>query len=944
METEDSGVMRRIGPYRIDGVLGRGGMGEVLAGYDEALRRPVAIKRVVGGSDGDARARFWREARALAALRHPGVVTIHQIDEDDEGELFIAMERIEGRPLRDFMEGPWPRAEALGLARQAAEALGAAHAAGLVHRDVKPSNLLLQPDGHLRVVDFGLARKHDEGITATGARIGTPAYMAPEQIEGDPSSPATDVFALGVVLYRLLAGAHPFARDTRAATTHAILAGAAQPLASLRPDLPKSLTSLVARCLSVDAKRRPADGAALAEALEACGQAAGPGEIAALTGPTLTGSNLSAPSLGSLPAQPRRLWPWALGGALLVLGAVAWWGLREAPPTKPQPAATGMTVDAPKMKLDPLTDALPPLPPRPAIAVHPFEAEDAETGAVLADAIRRHLLVAPKAVVARQWQAEAFTDPARLTRKGRAPGHIDLLVRGRVAAEAVEVELVDTVRDVVRHRLKVPADPKAPVRAARAVSGALLEHLGAPAPKPSALPRPEAWRAFLAFLEASKAGAYDRARSSIDWALKLDPSFAPAALGNLNMLRAERRDEDLKAAADALVAKAGLGARDRAMAEAWKAYAHADYPAALRALHGLVETWPYDTEAFHLILALRFHMPGVQDMVEAERVARRILEISPRDDGAASRLVRSLSFRGRVDEAERVMRATGVPETDPDMIEVWGELHLWAERYPLALARFQAALEANPDDLYAEHMGFATLILAGQCEEAAVRALARISRIEARGKNANLGWTYSLALQAIMCQGRWDTARALVERWAKKGSDGGQVVSLRPRIALASGLAPAVVAAQVVKALKAKATPTHARTELLRVLARVAQKPKTLKPWIEVAESGALDLAAAPGARRAWLRAKTALRLRKTLLEQPEAASAKAYAALTRPWSAINAEWMLGDQVEALVLRAEAFERIGQKAEARRLWGEVADLGYPRLWMSDLWYVATQRR
>ncbi|MEZ4464412.1 MAG: serine/threonine-protein kinase [bacterium] len=262
---DPEGMPARIGPYRVDGLLGRGGMGEVYRGFDEALQQPVAIKRVAGRLRGqaEARARFWREARALATLDHPGVVRVHRIDESAEGELFLAMELVDGPPLAELAGRPWPAPFAAAVGRQAAAALGAVHRAGMTHRDVKPANLLVQADGTVRVVDFGLARRPElleERVTATGARVGTPAYMAPEQVEGAAVGPAADVFSLGVVLYRLVAGTHPFARDSEGATALALSAAAHTPLGAAVPEADPGLVAVVERCLARDPAGATATG------------------------------------------------------------------------------------------------------------------------------------------------------------------------------------------------------------------------------------------------------------------------------------------------------------------------------------------------------------------------------------------------------------------------------------------------------------------------------------------------------------------------------------------------------------------------------------------------------------------------------------------------------------------------------------------------------------
>ncbi|MGK0359824.1 MAG: serine/threonine protein kinase, partial [Bradymonadia bacterium] len=269
--TTDS-IPARIGPYRVDGLLGRGGVGEVYRAYDEGLQRAIVVKSIAAPHRAhvDARARFWREARALAALDHPGIVRVHRLDESDAGELYLAMELVDGAPLSAALGNAWPSNAVAAVGRQAAQALAAAHRVGLTHRDVKPANLLLQADGVVRVVDFGLARRPsaiEERITATGARVGPPAYMAPEQINGREVGPATDVFALGVVLYRALAGQHPFARGSAEATALAVTATRCAPLQSVTPMADPTLTTVVMRCLAQRPEDRYPDGAALAAAL-----------------------------------------------------------------------------------------------------------------------------------------------------------------------------------------------------------------------------------------------------------------------------------------------------------------------------------------------------------------------------------------------------------------------------------------------------------------------------------------------------------------------------------------------------------------------------------------------------------------------------------------------------------------------------------------------------
>jgi serine/threonine protein kinase len=251
----DRPVPQQIGKYRILSLLGRGGMGEVYAAEDPALRRTVAIKLLPALLTGDAHAvsRFEQEARAASSLNHPNIVTIHEIGEV-EGGRFIAMEFIDGQPLSALVGNPMSAETLMPIARQLAQALTVAHAAGIVHRDIKPANVLLRPDGYVKLLDFGIARLVATSIaggdgpptfvTQAGAVIGTPRYMAPEQIRGDAATAASDVYSLGAVLHELLTGRHvseayvvpaaPMSRQ-RAAPLPELIARMLNPDPALRP-------------------------------------------------------------------------------------------------------------------------------------------------------------------------------------------------------------------------------------------------------------------------------------------------------------------------------------------------------------------------------------------------------------------------------------------------------------------------------------------------------------------------------------------------------------------------------------------------------------------------------------------------------------------------------------------------------------------------------------
>jgi serine/threonine-protein kinase len=292
---------KTLGHYRVGQLLGAGGMGEVYEAEDLQLRRMVALKVLPGAvaANPERLARFKREARALAALNHPGIVTIYSVDESD-GEHFFTMELVEGKTLAACIPaGGFPIARFFELAIPLADALAAAHGRGIVHRDLKPGNVMVTDDGRVKVLDFGLARiaalPDDRGDASTlagtqdGAVLGTLAYISPEQWAGRPADARSDLFALGVMLYEMAAGRHPFPGAGAGAVMLAVMQAAPTGLASLKPGLPPEIVRLIERCLEKEPNRRPASAAEVRAALEACRQ-------------TRAGSPPTAPSVAKAPS------------------------------------------------------------------------------------------------------------------------------------------------------------------------------------------------------------------------------------------------------------------------------------------------------------------------------------------------------------------------------------------------------------------------------------------------------------------------------------------------------------------------------------------------------------------------------------------------------------------------------------------------------------------
>ena len=314
----------KIGPYLVESLIGKGGMGEVYAARDTRLQRKVAIKILPAhlSYNEDLRARFEQEAKSISALQHPNICVIHDIGSQD-GVEFMVMEYVNGPTIDKLVsKDGLPVDVALRYAMQIADAIACAHAAGIVHRDLKPTNIIVDRSGLVKVLDFGLAKVAVKGASAAavetitvgttpGTIVGTVAYMSPEQAEGKAVDARSDIFSFGAVFYEMLSGHRAFEGESSAALLASVLRDEPKPLSELKHNVPPEIRRIVTRCLKKDPSARYVSGAELARELKTCRETLFPD----------SGTGLSAARIAREAKRPRILVPVALLVILLIAGA-----------------------------------------------------------------------------------------------------------------------------------------------------------------------------------------------------------------------------------------------------------------------------------------------------------------------------------------------------------------------------------------------------------------------------------------------------------------------------------------------------------------------------------------------------------------------------------------------------------------------------------------------
>jgi len=650
----------RLGPYRLECLLGAGGMGEVYLASDERLQRAVAVKVLAPALDVDPRwhQRFLREARLASALDHPNVCTIHEVGEAD-GRAYIVMQHVEGRTLRELIGGrAMPPGEWVPLALQIGAALAAAHERGIVHRDVKATNIVVTPGGQAKVLDFGIARRLDDAasavdprLTGEGTLLGTPGSMSPEQASGDATDARSDIFSFGVVLYEMATGRPPFEGATRAEVLGAVLGRPHAPACEIEPELPVALSQVIDRALAKDPAQRQASMTELMAELRA---AAVEQTDATLPLPGVSHERSRGHLLG--------LRPPALAVVLLVLAMVAVVVIARTRSGAPRPIRS-----------------LAVLPFRPLTAGQADEA--LELG--MADALIYRLgkvsglEVRPLAAVRRY--ARPQQEPLPAGREQRVEAVLDGYIQSEGDRVRVTVQLLRVAdgRSLWTDRVDTPMTGLFDVQDAVAerVARTLESHSAGglrAVLATSHRPEPEAYRLYLLgrlnWGKRTKEGL-ERAVGYFEQAVAKDPAYAQAYSG-------------------LAAAHAATGWYDVVPPREANPRARAAAERALRLAPDLAEA--------HAVLG-NVEQNFEWDWPKAERELRRALELEPNNPVVNQWYGEHLMYRGRGEESVAfLIRARDLDPLSVIVNETLGETLLYSGRVDEAIVQFRRTLEIDP--------------------------------------------------------------------------------------------------------------------------------------------------------------------------------------------------------------------------------------------------------
>jgi len=461
---------RRLGKYELHTLIGEGAMGIVWKAYDTVLRRYVALKLLSSSfrKTKDMQERFLREARAAGAIQHANIVTVYDLG-DAEGQLYIAMELVEGRDLSDMiaLRDPLALERKLDIAIEVLAGLHFAHQRGVIHRDVKPSNVRVMPDGRVKIMDFGIARLQTGDATGSGAIVGTPTYMAPEQITNGAITAATDVFSVGCMLYELLSFERPFEAESVHGVLYQVLTTDPRPLRTVAPSIPAALERVVAKAMNKVPHERYESASQMQATLQGIRSALSGADDEA-TQPLGRWTPLPGPMLKLVTHAPMK-WRIAVLGALaavvmLLLYAPGQPAVDPSLQAAPPPAPTGLVAPPPDPDAPPVSLA---------VSARRDSALAARERAVLAGALKNNvpaMILAETMFQASEQALQANDQPRALQGYVAA---VQQYARAREQARVMEREaqrMVQRVTPVVQAIPTGPAAANAGIFLARAES------------------------------------------------------------------------------------------------------------------------------------------------------------------------------------------------------------------------------------------------------------------------------------------------------------------------------------------------------------------------------------------------------------------------------------------------------------------------------------------
>jgi tetratricopeptide (TPR) repeat protein/tRNA A-37 threonylcarbamoyl transferase component Bud32 len=721
-----------IGHYLITERLGEGGMGEVFLVEDQKLHRKAALKLIRADLTRDParRQRFMQEATLAASIDHPHICAIYDIDEAD-GRTFIAMEYVEGRSLRELLrQGPLTLRRALDLALQMADALAKVHERGVVHRDLKPDNVLVSADGYAKIIDFGIAKLVDPlaraGVadaatltevhirTADGVVLGTLGYMSPEQVKGESVDARSDIFSFGALLYEMVGGTPPFKRTSPAETMSAILTAPTAPIRIQDPQVEPELQRILRKCLVKEPGGRYQTMRDLVVDLRGARESLASGE-------TTARSAAPAMDVGSRTVA-------IVAAAVVVIAAVvgAWLWTRRAEPVETAVISTSTPV-------------------RPAVAVLPFEvisggADIAWLGKGLPSLLTTGLAQTPDIEVV---GPERLSDAARSTGAKTLDAvdrsrHADLarragarfIINGTIVQAGADLRIDARVEDLSTGAIRVAASVRGPDAIALAddLSTQIRKGLDvqAAAHKVAEVTSGsiDAYRAYNDAAEALFSGnrAADAERLYRE-AIRLDPGFAMAHVALAYIAESRGREQDQRASLNRAAEHLDrLTERDQLMVRAELARADERFDEAARLFETVMDRYPDTEAAYYRSAGLSDILSGVRpDSPRAVAIIERGLKALPYSPGFYNNFGYALVYNGRVDDALRAEETyVKLRPAEHNTLDSLAEVQFIAGDLPKAIETYSRALAAGHTT--ARGLRGWVLAVAGRYDEALVDA------------------------------------------------------------------------------------------------------------------------------------------------------------------------------------------------------------------------------